>query len=453
MGAVVIFVIITMSLIVLQTEKKLLRERLDQLCNVSVKIMSASIKDYLLIDEEGGITAEAVITEAIMRIKRLEISGLNDIWVLNRSGEMLAYSSLVKDSDSPFISENNNQLLQLTTAQTIETDDNYEYYYPIFIRRSGGNGEENILLGVVGLRFSKDVIFAPIKNAQKIIITVMLIIILFTILLIYFLSQRMVLQIQELALAAKRIGEGDLRVRISIDSRDELGRLGHEFNNMVIGLQEKLQMQKFVSKMTIKMIKEQTNSTITSPSSKKKIITILFSDARNFSTISEKLPPEEVVELINIYLDLQARIVEQNLGIIDKFVGDQIMALFDGDNQVAKAMRCAVGIQKSISQLNQKRLRTNEVILEVGIGINTGPAVIGHMGSQARMDYTVVGSTVNVGYHLCAKAKARQIIATSQLLEHTNGTYPTTRLDPIRIKGKPKPVQIFEINYDRESPV
>jgi len=446
MGAVVISVVITLSLIVFQSEKRLLRERLDELCDVSVKSLSTLIKGNLLTGKEGDIT------EIILRIKKLGISGLQDIWVINRDGEMKTYLSLINESNPVITSEQLATLLQLKETRTIETETTYEYYYPIFHKREGAGFEENVFLGVAGLRFSKSEVFAPIKRAQKIIITVMLLIILITVLVIYFLSKRMVLQIQELFVAAKRIGAGDLDVRISIKSRDELGRLGREFNNMVVGLQEKLQMQKFVSKMTVDMIKEHDNSLELSRASKKKTITVLFSDVRSFSTISEKLPPEDVVELINIYLDLQARIVEQNLGILDKFVGDQIMAIFEDENQVRNAMRCAVGIQKSIQELNQKRLKANKTILEVGVGLNTGPAVIGHIGSQARMDYTVVGSTVNVGYHLCANAKPRQIITTLELIESLNGaTYQTTKLEPIKIKGKSQPVEIFEIDYDQES--
>lgn len=445
MGTVAIAVVVILSIIVYQSEKKLLRERLDELCNVSVKSLSTLIKGNLLTDKERDIA------EIIMRIKKLGISGLRDIWVINRDGKIITYSSLMNELNPSITSEQLTMLLQLKETKTIETETNYEYYYPIFHKREGVGFEENVFLGVAGLRFSKSEVFAPINSAQKIIFTVMIVIILITVLVISFLSKRMVLQIQELFVAAKRIGAGDLNVRISIKSRDELGRLGREFNNMVIGLQEKLQMQKFVSKMTVDMIKKHDNSLELSPASEKKIITILFSDVRNFSTISEKLPPEEVVELINIYLDLQARIVEQNFGIIDKFVGDQIMAIFEENNQVRNAMRCAVGIQKSIQELNQRRLRTNKTILEVGVGLNTGPAVIGHMGSQERMDYTVVGSTVNVGYHLCAKAKPRQIIATLQLIESLNGAaYPTIKLEPIRIKGKSQPVEIFEIDYNRE---
>ena len=98
--------------------------------------------------------------------------------------------------------------------------------------------------------------------------------------------------------------------------------------------------------------------------------------------------------------------------------------------------------------LNAKRADLGIISLNVGIGINAGPAVLGNMGSKNRMDYTVIGDVVNLAARLCAIAQPRQIIAPVEILELLNGKYPTTQLDPVWVKGRSKPVSIFEVDYD-----
>ena len=182
----------------------------------------------------------------------------------------------------------------------------------------------------------------------------------------------------------------------------------------------------------------------------KRNVTVLFSDVRSFSSIAEQLDPGEIVKLINIYFDLQTRIIEKHNGIVDKFMGDQIMAIFQGKNMADNSMRSAVEIQRQIRQLNQERSSKDRVTLEMGIGINNGSAVMGHMGSSHRMDYTVIGDVVNVAARLCATAKAGQIITSFDVAKKVNGSYPTTRLKSISVKGRTKSIEVCEVDYDRD---
>ncbi len=177
-------------------------------------------------------------------------------------------------------------------------------------------------------------------------------------------------------------------------------------------------------------------------------MTVLFSDIRSFSAMTEKLGAAEVVKLLNIYLDLQARLIEKNNGIVDKFIGDQVMALFVDDRQVERAVQAAIDIQRSVRDLNEQRHRRGELGLQVGCGLHIGYVILGHMGSQTRSDYTVIGDVVNLAARLCSVAKPGQIIAPVELLPRLQGTFRTHRLLPVFVKGRQQPVEVLQVDFE-----
>lgn len=440
--SLVLIVVSTLSTFVLQYGQKMLLTRLDELCTVTIKSLSKSISGDLLLNEI------APVSEIVFRTQKQGITGLRSIRVIDRDGRAVVSAPLQTQVDSLLQVPDYTTISDLQQLKILETDDYYGYYYPIFHGELSG-----VRIGTVEFLFSKQQVLRPIAHMKRYIVLVTVLIGLISIIAIYFISQKMLLQIQQLSDGARQVGRGNLNVHIATNSNDELGRLCREFNSMVIGLREKMQMQKFVSKATVRMIKEHGNGSELPRRSEKRSVSVLFSDIRKFSLISEKYPPEEVVELINIYLDLQARIIEQNHGIVDKFVGDEVMGVFEGPDHEKHALIAAVGMQKSIRELNVKRNREKKVVLEVGIGLNSGDAVLGNMGSQDRMDYTVVGSMVNLCSHLCAKAKPQQIIATQNFVEKIDGIFSVKKLDPIAIKGRYRPVKVFEISYNPEETV
>jgi len=257
----------------------------------------------------------------------------------------------------------------------------------------------------------------------------------------------MTVQIRQLSDGARKVGRGNLDVRVDIATQDELGQLATEFNNMVSELREKFHMQKFVSKLTVQMLRRRAGHEDLLKEGEKRRVTVLFSDVRGFTAVTQQLEPEEVVKLINVYFDLQTRVIERHGGVVDKFIGDQIMAIFEGEGMESNAVRAAVEIQTSLRELNSQRRIHGKVILQVGIGINQGAAVVGNMGSKNRMDYTVIGDVVNLAARLCALARPSQIIAAESVVQGTNGEFHTVRSRSLRFKGLNRPIDICEINY------
>ena len=440
-GAIVISVIVVFGLIVLQSQKVALMKRMTQVCNVLIKSLSETVKGDLLLGENDKVL------EAVLRLQKTNIEGLKQVAVINRKEELIPYFD---KEDEPSSFNNVSAILRIRNFTIIENTDRFEYFYPIMTKFSEGGTEKQILLGIAYISFSKDAVLAPIQRAQDIAVGVALLVALVSILGINLIARKMAHQIQLLSSGAREVGMGNLNVQICVSSQDELGQLAIEFNKMIQHLREKLHMQKFVSKLTVQMIKDTVRSNDNESKAIMQNVTVLFSDVRNFSSIAERLEPEEIVKLINIYFDLETQVIEKHQGIVDKFMGDQIMGIFQGPNMADNALRAAVDIQRQLRLLNMERAERRQVTLEMGIGTNYGSVVMGHMGSKNRMDYTVIGNAVNVAARLCSQAQAGQIITSLELARKVNGSYPTTRLKSISLKGRAKSISVCEVDYIRE---
>ncbi len=448
-GVLVIGMLSILSFTFFQNGKKILNERLNQTCQLSLRHVSRTIKDILpeYYKKEADLNERSAplgqIREAILDVYSEGIDGLEYAMVIDRNGVIIAHTdkslinTKVSYEDSVFYTGLKDQFVR-------ETNEIIEHILPVYAQRNDGS---TVYLGITSLGFSKKVIMAPIRRATETIISATLVITIISVILIFFVAHRMTRQIEELGKGVHRVSEGDLKREIPVLSNDELGQLARQFNAMIKHLHEKLYMQKFVSKYTIKMIRDRYANGLPLEGESRNV-TLLFSDVRNFSNLTERLSPKEIVKLVNIYMDVQSQIIEKNHGIVDKFMGDQVMAIFEGEDQADNAVKTAVEIQRAVRTLNKKRSELGVITLNVGIGINAGPAVLGNMGSKNRMDYTVIGDVVNLAARLCAIAQPGQIIAPIEIAEMLKGDYPTTQLNPVWVKGRSKPVATFEVDYD-----
>jgi adenylate cyclase len=428
------------SLVVLQSQKIALKNRTQQMCSVLAQNLAESVKGDLLLGKDEKVK------EAVYRLQKNWIDGLDQVAILNREGAMIA---MYPEDKSTAISSGES-LASINRFITIERPEHLDFYFPITSELKENERVRVIPLGTAYLRFSKKTILTPINDARNVAIGSAILIILLSGIGIHLISRRMAKQIQMLSNGARAVGGGNLNVQISVSTKDELGLLAREFNNMIQQLREKWHMQKFMSKLTVDMIKDTVRARGNDSKASKRNVAVLFSDVRNFSSIAEMLDPEEIVKLINIYFDVQTRTIEQYHGIVDKFMGDQIMAIFQGRGMADNVLRAAVEVQRQIRALNQERASAGLVTLEIGIGINNGAAVVGHMGSSSRMDYTVLGDVVNVASRLCASAKANQIVTSLELAHKVNGSYPTSRLKSISVKGRSQAIAVCEVDYDRD---
>src|SRR5581483_4199547 len=192
--------------------------------------------------------------------------------------------------------------------------------------------------------------------------------------------------------AVKRLVDGTAAVQsghydrpVEVATRDELHTLAESFNAMLGGLRERFAMLKFVPRHTRAVIADSIKGSLTGSGAlgavaQTRDVAILFSDIRGFTAISDKLGPARVIEMLNIYLRAEAEIIERNAGSIDKFIGDAVMAVFEGPERFVNAARAAIEIQEAMHRLNVSRAFEQPV--EVGVGIAGGEVVMGSVGYE-----------------------------------------------------------------------
>jgi len=161
--------------------------------------------------------------------------------------------------------------------------------------------------------------------------------------------------------------------------------------------------------------------------------------------MAEQMSPEEVVAVLNIYLNLQGKVVHQHHGVVDKFVGDAVMAIFEGPRQEIHAVQAAIEMQQYIQALNWARARTGQQQMQVGIGVNSGTVIMGNMGSEEMMNYTVIGDTINVTARLSSVARPGQVIVSKRVADAISQDALLGKLDPVTVKGKEKPLDIYAV--------
>jgi adenylate cyclase len=206
---------------------------------------------------------------------------------------------------------------------------------------------------------------------------------------------------------------------------------------------------KYVSKDVIKHILD--NPQRLKLGGEKRVITVFFSDIRGFTSISEKLTPEQLVNLLNEYLTEMTNIILKNQGVVDKYMGDAIMAFWNAPlNQPKHAERACIAslqMEKRLKELQAKWKKEGVPHLEIGIGLNTGPAVVGNMGSYDRFDYTAMGDTINLGSRLegLNKPYGTRIIISEPTKDKLPNRFVVRKLDRVMVKGRNKPITIYEL--------
>ena len=182
----------------------------------------------------------------------------------------------------------------------------------------------------------------------------------------------------------------------------------------------------------------------------RKVVTILFADIRSFTSLSEGLPAEEIVAMLNQYFSAMVEIIFKHSGVLDKFVGDELMAVFGHFHAMAgspcdDAVRAALEMQATTAELMKLRGKRGKKTFEIGIGINTGSAVIGNVGSKNRMDYTVIGDCVNMAARFQQAAHGGEILIGETTYQNLRGEFHTQKKGRIKLKNKAKPVLCYKV--------
>jgi adenylate cyclase len=304
-------------------------------------------------------------------------------------------------------------------------------------------------LGAVHVGISLDFIKDLIHKETLSILILSLFIILLGIAIAILLGIEFSRPISKLVLATQEIGKGNFQYRIDMIRKDEFGDLATAFNYMAKELWNKLMIQKsfgcYVSAEVLDMI-------LTHPEDSwlkgtRNEATILFTDVRGFTAYSETRKPEEVVEHLNEYFSIAAQCILEYGGYVDKFIGDAVMGVFGVPiahaDHAGRAVKATVAMQKKFQK--QAGQNNNPLLAQIGIGIHSGVVVAGTLGSQVKMEYTVIGDSANMASRLNHLAGPGEIIISKSVYELAKDLVSVEPLPPQPIKGKSEMVEVFRV--------
>ncbi|OHD63851.1 MAG: hypothetical protein A2176_12085 [Spirochaetes bacterium RBG_13_51_14] len=305
-------------------------------------------------------------------------------------------------------------------------------------------------LGVIST-VSEERAFKAVYQIQRRNILIMIIVLNIAILIVYFFSKTITTPIIRLFSATKEIEKGNFRVDIMPTSGDEIGELTKSFVAMGRGLEEREKLKETFGRFVNKEVAELVLKGEVKLGGERKKAAVFFSDIRNFTAISEKLEPEEVVEFLNQYMTRMVNCVNVTNGVVDKFIGDAIMAVWGAPvsygNDTENAINGALMMRNELIGFNRGRGGPKTPVIKIGCGINTGPVLAGQIGSEERMEYTVIGDAVNLASRIeqLNKPFGTDILISQDTCDIVKGIYRLEPMRRIKVKGKAEPHQIYAV--------
>jgi class 3 adenylate cyclase len=269
------------------------------------------------------------------------------------------------------------------------------------------------------------------------------------------LSRNLARPIRTLSRAARSIGVGDFRARVPVRTSDEIGELAESFNRMAEELAQREHYRELLEKVSDEAVAQAmiSGSLELELGGEVKQATILFCDIRGFTQLTEEMPPDEVITLLNDHMTALTEVTRQHHGVVDKFIGDAIMCVFgclkSYGNDAEHAARCARRMLEERERLNQ----SSPFALQIGIGLATGQVVAGCMGSTDRLNYTVLGARVNLAARLAAQAGAAEILIDDATLAALNDEFTAESLGEVALRGFSSPQSAFRLSPARPEPV
>ncbi len=327
----------------------------------------------------------------------------------------------------------------------------------VTIAEEGETAAAPATLGAVYLGVSKSLVGRAIAVAVSKLLLVLGGGLIFGVLVTIVIVNRLVKPIRLLYDAVIAVGGGNFNQRVTIERRDELGELAISFNDMARGLAEREIIRNafgaYVSQDLLSDILD--NPEAMKIGGVKRTITLVDSDVRGFTSMSTTLPPEEVVTVINAYLDLQTRIVREYRGHIDRFVGDEVLAAFgvpdEAPDDAQRAVKCAWAIRQAVAKMVFERVAQGLPAPRIGIGVDTGTVVAGNMGAQGvKLEYAIVGQPMSTAHELVDAARdprvpGGQVILSEATYRKVKDMVEVRELGTLDLPGSSTGVKIYDL--------
>jgi len=360
--------------------------------------------------------------------------------------------AMVADSSGKILSHSDNKEIGSKTKLTLAENNEikvvkqkglYDITAPIKIG--------NILLGGVRIGFSDKSINEAIGKIRNRIILITVAVLLCSIIVSSVAVTFMVKPINVLADAAKKVGSGDLNQNVSIKRNDELGELARNFNEMITGLKDRDFIKDTFGKYVSKQVAEAILNGRLQLGGERRKASVLISDIRGFTGMSEKLSPEEVVDFLNSYFHEMVGVVTKYEGTLDKYIGDAILAVFGAPishaDDAKRAVFTAIEMQEKLKVFNIRRKEEGKEPIHIGIAVHTGALVAGNIGSAVRMEYTVIGDTVNLAARLekLNKKFGTMVLLSESTYAEVKDIVNAREIPSVKIRGKEKEIKVYDV--------
>lgn len=298
---------------------------------------------------------------------------------------------------------------------------------------------------------SEDIILEPARNVRREALYITGFVLSGAVFFVFLFSITLTNPIEKLVEVTRLVAAGNFEVHADIHSHDEVGELAGSFDAMVDGLKERDKIKNVMNKFHGAAVTDDLMKGDLQLGGVNKEVTVFFSDIRDFTKFSEGHTPEEVVQMLNEYFEIMVAIVTKNHGVVDKFVGDAMMAIWGAPNTTGQdevyALRACLEMRQALEELNKLRMGRNQVEIKIGMGLNSGPAISGTIGSSERMEYTVIGDTVNTASRIESSTKAfgTDLLISGETLARVEGKFVTEYAGAAEVKGKAEPLKMHKV--------
>ncbi len=374
----------------------------------------------------------------------------------------LAYSALVDNDGTVILSDQLGLIGEVVSAPsdtqieeaTWHEDDVWVVSTPL---RKGQNGER---LGALRMAVRRERVETFLDESRNLFRLTGLIAVLAGVLLAQAIGGAVTAPVRQLAADTRRVAEGDLTVQFRVDSKDELALLANAYNQMVVGLREREWLRDVFGRFVSREVAEAIRSGQVRLEGENRVVSVLFCDIRDFTARSERSTPEEVVALLNEYLPVVVEAAQSHAGTVNKFGGDSTLVIYGAPRQLQEsayqAVLTALEMRANLRALNARLAERGEAPIHIGVGINTGVALAGAVGTEERQEYTVIGDTVNLASRIEALNKVYSehdiLISgwTYEALGSRRGEFEFADLGEVQIRGKAEPVRVWAVTKRRK---
>jgi adenylate cyclase len=404
----------------------------------------------LVQDELGRFTHVAVSDIAISRLQEVfSDDSERTLYLIDKRGSIIAHpneewlTNVYSMKKVPIVEK----ALSDSTLRTRQM----QYFDPQENFRALGAYAKTTLGVTVIAQVSEDVILEPARDVRRNTFFITGLVLSGSLFLIFLFSISITTPIEKLVLLAREVARGNFDAKIDVTSKDEVGELALAFDEMTLGLKERDKIKNVFNKFHGSSITEDLLKGDLSLGGSNKEVTVFFSDIRDFTKFSEGHTPEEVVGMLNEYFAIMVNIINKNGGVVDKFIGDAIMAVWgaptSSGNDAMNAVKACIEMRIALNELNKRRAVRDETPIKIGIGIHSGRAISGTIGSSERMEYTVIGDTVNMTSRIESSTKAfgTDLLVSDVTAEQVKEKYILEYAGSAEVKGKSEPLKLFKV--------